>query len=56
MQGQQNIARLWRIVAAEAAQEQDTQRLLTLLEELNQALEQQGVVKPDGQGRPPKSE
>lgn len=50
MQLQQTPARPWRIVAAEAAQEMDSQRLLSLLEELNQALEQQGLVKPDGQG------
>lgn len=50
MQVQQTPARPWRIVAAEAAQEMDSQRLLSLLEELNQALEQQGLVKPDGQG------
>jgi len=46
LQQQQKIARPWRIVAAEAAQERDSQQLLTLLEELNQALEQQGIVKP----------
>ena len=56
LQQQPKIARPWRIVAAEAAQEMDSQQLLTLLEELNQALEEQGLVKPDGQGRPVKSE
>jgi len=29
----------------------DSQHLLTLLEELNRALEQQGMLKPDGQSR-----
>ncbi|MFL6307882.1 MAG: hypothetical protein ACJ713_14415 [Candidatus Sulfotelmatobacter sp.] len=52
MQQEQKLARPWRIVAAEAAQEMDSQQLLTLLEELNQALEEQGMVKPDGQRRP----
>jgi hypothetical protein len=56
LQQQQNIARAWRIVAAEAAQEMDSQHLLTLLEELNRALEQQGMLKPDGQSRGGKSE
>jgi hypothetical protein len=51
LQQEQKLARPWRIVAAEAAQEMDSQQLLTLLEELNQALEQQGMVKPDGQRR-----
>jgi hypothetical protein len=49
LQEEQKIARPWRIVAAEAAQEMDCQKLLPLLEELNAALEQQGLVKPDGQ-------
>ena len=44
MQQEQKIARPWRVVAAEAAQERDSQQLLTLLEELNAALEQQGMV------------
>ena len=56
LQPQPKIARPWRIVAAEAAQEMDTQQLLTLLEELNRALEEQGIVKAYGQGRPGKSE
>jgi hypothetical protein len=55
VQQPQKLARPWRIVAAEAAQEMDSQHLLTLLEELNDALEQQGMVKPDGQSRPGKS-
>ena len=50
MQEEHKIARPWRIVAAEASKEMDSQRLLTLLEELSQALEQQGLVKTDGQG------
>jgi hypothetical protein len=56
LQQEQKIARPWRVVAAEAAQERDSQQLLTLLEELNAALEQQGMVKPDGQTRPVKSD
>jgi len=55
LQQQQKIARPWRIVAAEAAQEMDCQQLLPLLEELNAALEQQGIVKPDGHRPPDKS-
>jgi hypothetical protein len=47
LQQPQKIARPWRIVAAEAAEELDSQHLLTLLEELNQALEQQGMAQPD---------
>ena len=43
-------------VAAEAAQEMDSQHLLALLEELNKALEEQGMVKPDGQSRAGHSE
>jgi len=50
LQEEHKIARPWRIVAAEASKEMDSQRLLTLLEELSQALEQQGLVKGDGQG------
>ncbi len=56
MQEPQKLARPWRTVAAEAAEEMDSQHLLTLLEELNEALEQQGMVKPDGRRRPGKSE
>lgn len=55
MQQQPKIARPWRIVAAEAAQEMDSQQLLTLLEELNQALEQQGIVKTNVLRPPDKS-
>jgi len=55
LQEEQKIARPWRVVAAEASQEMDSQQLLTLLEELNQALEQQGIVKPDGHRPPDKS-
>lgn len=51
MQQEQKTARPWRIVAAEVSEEMDSQRLLTLLEELNHALEQQGMVKPDGESR-----
>jgi hypothetical protein len=56
LQQQQKTARPWRLVAAEASQEMDSQHLLTLLEELNRALEQQGMVKPDGQGQLRKSD
>jgi hypothetical protein len=55
LQEEQKIARPWRIVAAEAAQEMNSQQLLSLLEELNAALEQQGMVKPDGLTPPGKS-
>jgi hypothetical protein len=50
MQSQTN-ARPWRIVASEAAREPDSQKLMTLLAELNEALEEQGIVKADGQNR-----
>jgi hypothetical protein len=46
VQEEQKTARPWRLVAAEVSEEMDSQRLLTLLEELNHALEQQGMVKP----------
>ena len=45
----QRPARPWREVAAEVTQERDRDKLLTLIEELNEALEAQGVVKSDGQ-------
>lgn len=51
MQQEQKTARPWRTVAAEASEEMDSQRLLTLLEELNHALEQHGRVKPDSESR-----
>lgn len=50
MQPQKN-PRPWRIVASEAALERDSQKLMTLLAELNDALEEQGMVKADGKNR-----
>ena len=37
-------SRPWPIIAAEVAQETNPDKLLNLLEELNSALEEQGVV------------
>jgi hypothetical protein len=42
------LARPWRVIAAEVAVEQDSQKLSKLVAELNRALEEQGVVKLDG--------
>lgn len=45
-------ARPWRLVAAEITTEHNSQKLAQLIEELNRALEEQGVVKADGLSRP----
>lgn len=45
-------ARPWRVVAAEITTEPDSQKLAQLIEELNRALEEQGVVKADRLSRP----
>jgi hypothetical protein len=51
----QRPARPWREVAAEVTQERDCDKLLRLIQELNEALEEQGVVKSDGQTPPQKA-
>jgi hypothetical protein len=38
-------ARPWRVVAEEVSREQDPARLTKLVEELNQALDEQGIGK-----------
>ena len=45
----QRPARPWREVAAEVTKEKDCDKLLALIEELNEALDEQGVLKSDGQ-------
>jgi len=45
-------ARPWRVVAVEITTEYDSRKLAQLVEELNRALEEQGVVKADGSSRP----
>jgi hypothetical protein len=37
--------RPWRVIAAEIAQEKDSEKMLELVRELDQALEEQGMVK-----------
>lgn len=43
-------ARPWRQIAQEASQEFNTERMLELMRELNQALEEQGMVPPGQNG------
>ena len=39
--------RSWRIIAEEASRECDPARMIVLIQELNQALQEQGAVSPD---------
>lgn len=48
-------ARPWRVIAEEASHEFDSQKMADLLRELNQALEEQGVVGPGGLSQKKKS-
>lgn len=43
-------ARPWRQIAQEASQEFDSERMLELMRELNQALEEQGMVRLENVG------
>lgn len=43
-------ARPWRQIAEEASQEFNTERMLELMRELNQALEEQGMVRSEEDG------
>jgi hypothetical protein len=43
-------ARPWRQIAEEASQEFNSERMLELMRELNQALEEQGMVRPEDVG------
>lgn len=43
-------ARPWRQIAEEASQEFNTERMLDLMRELNQALEEQGMVRHEEDG------
>jgi hypothetical protein len=47
----ENPPRPWRMVAAEVAAEFDPKKLAVLVEELNQALEEQGIGRSDGQSK-----
>jgi hypothetical protein len=49
----ENPPRPWRMVAAEVAQEFDSKKLNALIDELNRALEQQVLVRSDGQSKKP---
>lgn len=43
-------ARPWRQIAQEASEEFDSERMLELMRELNQALEEQGMVRHENVG------
>lgn len=44
--------RPWKVIAEEVSHEQDPVRLSKLIEELNRALDEQGVGKPVGKPKP----
>jgi hypothetical protein len=48
-------ARPWRVIAEEASHEFDSRKMADLLRELNQALEEQGVLGSGGPGQEKKS-
>jgi len=48
-------ARPWRVIAEEASHEFDSRKMADLLRELNQALEEQGVLRADGRSPEKKS-
>jgi len=48
----QRPARPWREVAAEVTQERDCDKLLSLIQELNEALDEQGVMKTADESLP----
>ena len=52
----QRPARPWREVAAEVPQERDCDKLLTLIQELNEALDEQGVMKTADESLPHKTQ
>jgi len=52
----QRPPRPWREVAAEVTQERDCDKLLSLIQELNDALDEQGVMKTAGESLPEKPE
>ena len=39
--------RRWRVIAEEASREHDPARMIKLIQELNQALEEQGILERD---------
>lgn len=48
-------ARTWRLIGEQASHEFDSKKMADLLRELNQALEEQGVVGPGGPSQTKKS-
>lgn len=52
----QRPARPWREVAAEVTQERDCDKLLSLIQELNEALDEQGVMKTADESLPHKTQ
>lgn len=48
-------ARPWRVVAEEASHEYDPIKMAALMQELNQALQEQGLAGPDVQASEKKS-
>ena len=40
-------ARPWRIIAAEISQEHDSKKMAELVQELDRAMQEQGLVKPN---------
>jgi hypothetical protein len=45
-------ARPWRVIAEEASREYDPLKMAELMRELNQALEEQGVIDPASEQLP----
>jgi len=48
-------ARAWRVVAEEASREYDPNKMAELMQELNQAFEEQGIHRPGGEPAQKKS-
>lgn len=47
----QKPARSWRVVAEEASREYDAGKMAELMKELNQALEEQGLIESESDSR-----
>jgi hypothetical protein len=52
----QRPPRPWREVAAEVTKERDCDKLLSLIQELNEALDEQDVLKTAGESVPKKTQ
>ena len=52
----QRPTRPWREVTAEVTQERDCDKLLSLIQELNEALDEQGVMKTADESLPQKTQ